>query len=73
MPMWEESPKGGVWIVKIKKDDNIDKMWESMMFSLIGGQFESAVLGASLSLKTKERLIQVWVDDCSDALRSAVS
>lgn len=36
VPMWEESPLGGVWIVKVKKEDNIDKMWESMLFALIG-------------------------------------
>jgi len=52
VPMWEvsfnfiliviqESPEGGVWIIKIKRDDNIDKMWESTCFALIGklGQF----------------------------------
>merc|ERR1719498_1707730 len=27
MPMWEDSPNGGVWIVKLGKEDNIDKMW----------------------------------------------
>jgi len=36
VPMWEESPQGGIWIIKIKKDDNINKMWESMLFALIG-------------------------------------
>lgn len=32
----QESPNGGVWIIKIKRDDNIDKMWESTCFALIG-------------------------------------
>ena len=32
----KESPNGGVWIIKIKRDDNIDKMWESTCFALIG-------------------------------------
>jgi translation initiation factor 4E len=58
IPMWEESPSGGIWILKIKKDDNLNKMWESMLFALIGEQFEEPlVIGASLSLRTKERLI----------------
>lgn len=56
--MWEESPLGGVWITKIKKDDNIDKMWESLLLALIGEQFEEPkVIGLSLSLRTKERLL----------------
>ena len=33
--MWEESPNGGIWIIKIKKEDNVNKMWESLLLSLI--------------------------------------
>ena len=36
VPMWEDSPEGGIVILKIKKDDNIDKMWESILFAMIG-------------------------------------
>lgn len=36
VPMWEESPNGGIVILKVKKEDNIDKMWESIMFALFG-------------------------------------
>lgn len=64
VPMWEESPLGGIWIAKIKKDDNCDKMWESLLLGLIGEQFEEPkVIGLSLSLRTKERLLQVWIKD----------
>ena len=64
IPMWEESPSGGIWILKVKKDDNVNKMWEAMLFALIGEQIEEPnVIGASLSLRTKERLIQVWLKD----------
>lgn len=35
VPMWEESPNGGIWIIKIKKEDNVNKMWESLLLSLI--------------------------------------
>ena len=49
VPMWEESPKGGLWILKVKKDDNIDRMWETLLFSAVGEQFESReVIGVSL-------------------------
>ena len=100
VPMWEDSPEGGIVILKIKKDDNIDKMWESILFSMIGKshsithssnlktvfsdhlyslyageQFEEPkVIGASLSLRTKERLLQVWLKDGrNDAVRTNVS
>jgi len=64
IPMWEDSPEGGIVILKIKKDDNIDKMWESILLNMIGEQFEEPkVIGASLSLRTKERLLQVWLKD----------
>ena len=39
VPMWEDSPEGGIVILKIKKDDNIDKMWESILFSMIGKSY----------------------------------
>lgn len=31
----QESPNGGIWITKIKKEDNIDKMWETLLIALI--------------------------------------
>lgn len=75
VPMWEDSPEGGIVILKIKKDDDIDKMWESILFAMIGEQFEEPkVIGASLSLRTKERLLQVWLKDGrNDAVRTNVS
>ena len=48
LPMWEvsycyvkwlavqESPCGGVWLLKVKRQDNVNKMWESLLFALIG-------------------------------------
>lgn len=75
IPMWEESPNGGIVILKIKKLDNVDKMWESVLFALLGEQFEEPnVIGASLSLRTKERLLQVWLrDGRNDKVRTNVS
>ena len=52
VPMWEESPQGGIWITKFKQHENVDLMWESLMFSLIGEQFnEPNVIGVNLSLR----------------------
>lgn len=39
VPMWEESPHGGIWITKIRKDDNVDAMWEALLFAMVGEQF----------------------------------
>ena len=73
VPMWEESPEGGIWITKIRKDDEIDLMWEALVLALIGEQFgESSVIGVSLSLRTKEKLIQVWLKDAKDHKMKAV-
>ena len=57
----------------MKKEDNIDKMWESLLFALIGKtlhstntgeQFEEPkVIGMGLSLRTKERLLEIWLKD----------
>ena len=67
VPMWEESPKGGIWISKCRKEDNVDAMWEALTFAMIGEQFaDSNVIGVNLSLRGKERLIQIWLKDASD-------
>ena len=64
VPMWEESPQGGIWITKLKFHENVDLMWESLMFAIIGEQFtEPNVIGISLSLRQKDKLLQVWLKD----------
>jgi len=36
VPMWEQSPQGGIWITKVRKDDDVDRMWEALLLALIG-------------------------------------
>jgi len=74
-PMWEESPHGGIWIIKIKKEDNVDKMWETLLLALVGEQFEEPhIIGMGLSLRAKERLLQIWLKDGrNEAVRNGVS
>jgi len=39
-------------------------MWELLLFNMIGEQFEEPnVIGLGLSLRTKERLFEVWIKD----------
>ena len=42
-------------------------MWESLMFSIIGEQFnEPNVIGISLSIRQKDKLLQVWLKDSQE-------
>lgn len=50
VPMWEDSPEGGIVILKIKKEDNIDKMWESILFAMIGKWFIGFLLAENMQL-----------------------
>ncbi len=68
-PMWEAFPKGGFWILKIKKkrDSGVNilgKMWQDLVLSLIGENFEDpSVVGISISIRKSEDLISVWISD----------
>lgn len=65
-PLWETSPHGGCWIIKIRKFDNIDALWERLIFGAVGEQFEGNdenVIGVLLSLRLKERLMEIWIKD----------
>ena len=65
--MWEQSPDGGIWICKIRRDDDVGLMWESVLMALVGEQFgDNMVIGASLSVRQREMLIQVWLKDATD-------
>lgn len=50
-------------------------MWESLLLGLISEQFEEPrVIGMALSLRTKERLLEVWLKDGqNEKVRSNVS
>lgn len=79
VPMWEESPEGGIWITKLKKhSDNVNLMWEQLLLALAGELFgsESSVTGVSLLTRglKGEQMIQVWLKDASDEkIKSHVS
>ena len=65
--MWEQSPEGGIWITKCKKEDDTALMWESLLLALIGEQFgDPTVIGVSISLRARDKLIQVWLKDAND-------
>jgi translation initiation factor 4E len=75
-PMWECFPKGGCWILKIKKKRDsgasvLGKMWQDMVFSAIGECFgEPDVVGISVHIRSREDLISVWNrDNTNDDIR----
>ena len=56
--MWEDSPHGGIWITKIRKEEDVDSKWEALMISLISDHFqEQSVIGITLSLRARDRLV----------------
>ena len=58
VPMWEESPDGGIWITKVRRDDNVALMWESLLLALIGEHFgDTNVIGVSISIRQRDTLI----------------
>lgn len=75
-PMWECFPRGGCWILKIKKKADsgssvLGKMWQDMVFAAIGEAFEEPdVIGISLCIRSREDLISVWhKDNRNDEIR----
>jgi translation initiation factor 4E len=75
-PMWECFPRGGCWILKVKKKADsgssvLGKMWQDMVFAAIGEAFEEPdVIGISLCIRSREDLISVWhKDNRNDEIR----
>ena len=66
--MWENNPDGGVWILKLRKEDNLNLMWESLLLALIGEHFgETGAIGANISFRARgDVLLQVWLKDARD-------
>ena len=67
-PMWEAFPRGGCWILKVKKKTTgpsvLGKMWQDIVLALIGEQFEEPdVVGISVCIRKAEDLISVWNSD----------
>lgn len=75
-PMWEAFPRGGCWILKVKKVKDsgasvLGKMWQEMVISAIGECFEEPdVVGISVCIRKNEDLLSVWnVDNRNEETR----
>ena len=63
LPLWENSPDSGYWFHRFNEEEekDINFNWEKIIFALIGEQFDEAnILGAVLSIRGKESIIQLW-------------
>jgi translation initiation factor 4E len=76
VPMWEAFPRGGCWILKVKKRKDseasvLGKMWQELVISAIGECFEEPdVVGVSVNIRKNEDLLSVWnVDNRNDEIR----
>ena len=62
-PMWEDEQckDGGRWVIKIPKD-HTNKIWEDLVYAMLGEQFrpENEVLGLVLGIKQNFDIVSVW-------------
>lgn len=79
VPMWEAFPRGGCWILKVKKRRDsgasvLGKMWQELVIAMIGECFEEPdVVGMSICIRRNEDLISVWnADNRNDDIRFAI-
>eukprot|EP00008_Paramoeba_atlantica_P004295 CAMPEP_0201483550 /NCGR_PEP_ID=MMETSP0151_2-20130828/7742_1 /ASSEMBLY_ACC=CAM_ASM_000257 /TAXON_ID=200890 /ORGANISM="Paramoeba atlantica, Strain 621/1 / CCAP 1560/9" /LENGTH=248 /DNA_ID=CAMNT_0047866733 /DNA_START=592 /DNA_END=1338 /DNA_ORIENTATION=+ len=64
VPIWENYAAGGFWILRFSHTNSINRIWEELVFSLIGERFEDdVVVGAVLSLRKQEDYISIWLKD----------
>ncbi|WVQ81039.1 hypothetical protein IAT38_003146 [Cryptococcus sp. DSM 104549] len=69
--MWEEMRDGGRFTIRLVHPIT-DVLYESLLLSLIGDQFDEAdsVVGCVLSMRQTEGILSVWVDQESDGVRN---
>ena len=63
LPLWENCPDSGYWFHRFNEEEekDVNYQWEKIVFALIGEQFDEAnILGAVLSIRGKETIIQLW-------------
>jgi len=65
-PAWEVFPKGGTWIIKVRKKNGvINRLWEELLFACVGEMFEASsdIVGVMLSIRNRDDLLSVWNKD----------
>jgi translation initiation factor 4E len=67
-PMWESYPRGGCWILKIKKtSDVLSTMWQDLLFAAIGEIFEEpGMVGVSIARRKAIDMLSIWNEDSTN-------
>lgn len=66
-PKWEDWPESGCLLLQFKEAkesidaDILDKIWEYLIFSMVGNQLGSEIVGICLSKHEKQTLVEVWL------------
>ncbi len=72
VPMWEAFPRGGCWLLKIRKKSAneggapsiLGTIWHDLVLALIGEAFEEpTVVGLSLAIRKMEDVVCLWNAD----------
>jgi len=72
VPAWESFPRGGAWIIKVRKKNGvISRLWEELVFACIGELFEEPdLVGVMLSSRGREDLLSIWnLDNTNPEIR----
>lgn len=66
-PAWESFPKGGCWIIRVRKRNTlIDRLWEELCFACVGELFGIPdVVCVAVSTRAREDVLSVWSKDNS--------
>ena len=66
-PMWENSPSGGCWIIKIAKKEALkaDFYWETFVIECMRGEFSQDIDGVLVTVKVYEITFQVWMHEAA--------
>jgi translation initiation factor 4E len=63
-PLWEDpaNEQGGKWVLTLRDEAILDKVWEELLLAMIGGVIESshAVNGAVVSRRKKGDRVALW-------------
>ena len=77
LPLWENCPDSGYWFHRVNEEEekDVNYQWEKIVFALIGEQFNEAnILGAVLSIRGRETIIQLWFNYFSyDQIKDGLS
>ncbi|KAL6047726.1 putative Eukaryotic translation initiation factor 4E type, variant 2 [Balamuthia mandrillaris] len=74
LPMWETFPKGGCFIVRVRKEEGLlDQKWEELVMAALGEEFEDpAVVGVVVSIRSKENVLSVWLKHTNPQVRNRI-